>query len=73
MNIKKTRTIGIRTDEHFIKLLETPSDLLKIEIAKADLLKQEVGDREDEKSRFNAYDAATNLTLEKTFTLQDIE
>ena len=27
MNIKKNSTIGIRTDEHFIKLLETASEI----------------------------------------------
>ena len=27
MNIKKTKTIGIRTDEHFIKLLETAPEI----------------------------------------------
>ena len=27
MNIKKNKTIGIRTDEHFIKLLETASEI----------------------------------------------
>ena len=27
MNIKKTKTIGIRTDEHFLKLLESASKM----------------------------------------------
>ena len=27
MNIKKNSTIGIRTDEHFIKLFETASEI----------------------------------------------
>ena len=29
MNIKKTKTIGIRTDDHFLKLLESASKIVR--------------------------------------------
>ena len=40
MNIKKTKTIGIRTDEHFIKLLETASEIYNI--SKSELMRNAV-------------------------------
>ena len=40
MNIKKTKTIGIRTDEHFIKLLETASEIYNT--SKSELLRNAV-------------------------------
>jgi hypothetical protein len=40
MNIKKNRTIGIRTDEHFIKLLETASEIYNT--SKSEILRNAV-------------------------------
>jgi hypothetical protein len=40
MNIKKTRTIGIRTDEHFIKLLDPPSEIYNT--SKSEILRNAV-------------------------------
>ncbi|MDC0541470.1 hypothetical protein OAO50_07370 [Paracoccaceae bacterium] len=40
MNIKKNRTIGIRTDDHFIKLLETASEIYNT--SKSEILRNAV-------------------------------